>query len=225
MNAGITLHVEVLSGTNDHHIAESCFKGLARALRAAFAIDPHAAGEVPSTKARWAIRRGRENDMTTFTIHEPPPRKNEETASPVRFAFVRDGFYFWAFLLGPVGCSITGFGWYCSCIWPGPPRSRPRSGARRLRVGEVHGGIADLGAGWLRSRIGCGAGRCAAGPIAASWSHTIAKPPSIVFLIAGSAVCRPAHAPNEPPAPLPGSRAPTSDRDIIGLFPEPQTRP
>jgi imidazoleglycerol-phosphate dehydratase len=52
MNAGITLHVEVLSGTNDHHIAESCFKGLARALRAAFAIDPRAAGEVPSTKGR-----------------------------------------------------------------------------------------------------------------------------------------------------------------------------
>src|SRR5436305_1238506 len=50
MNAGITLHVEVLYGTNDHHIAESCFKGLARALRAAFTIDPRAAGEVPSTK-------------------------------------------------------------------------------------------------------------------------------------------------------------------------------
>jgi len=59
MNAGITLHVEVLSGTNDHHIAESCFKGwrgpcvrpsrsihapLARCLR---------------PRARWAIRRGR----------------------------------------------------------------------------------------------------------------------------------------------------------------------
>jgi imidazoleglycerol-phosphate dehydratase len=50
MNAGITLHVEVLYGSNDHHIAESCFKGLARALRTAFAIDPRAAGEVPSTK-------------------------------------------------------------------------------------------------------------------------------------------------------------------------------
>ena len=50
MNAGITLHVEMLYGSNDHHIAESCFKGLARALRAAFAIDPRAAGEVPSTK-------------------------------------------------------------------------------------------------------------------------------------------------------------------------------
>ena len=35
---------------NDHHIAESCFKGLARALRAAVAIDPRAADEVPSTK-------------------------------------------------------------------------------------------------------------------------------------------------------------------------------
>ena len=50
MNAGITLHVETLYGSNDHHIAESCFKGLARALRIAVAIDARTAGEVPSTK-------------------------------------------------------------------------------------------------------------------------------------------------------------------------------
>jgi imidazoleglycerol-phosphate dehydratase len=50
MNAGVTLHVETLYGGNDHHIAESCFKGLARALRAAVAVDPRAADEVPSTK-------------------------------------------------------------------------------------------------------------------------------------------------------------------------------
>ena len=50
MNAGITLHVETLYGTNDHHISESCFKGLARALRAAIAIDQRAKDEVPSTK-------------------------------------------------------------------------------------------------------------------------------------------------------------------------------
>jgi imidazoleglycerol-phosphate dehydratase len=49
-NAGITLHVETLYGANDHHIAESCFKGLARALRAAVAIDARARDEVPSTK-------------------------------------------------------------------------------------------------------------------------------------------------------------------------------
>src|SRR5712675_2257106 len=52
MNAGITLHVETLYGTNDHHISESCFKGLARALRTAVAIDPRAKDEVPSTKGQ-----------------------------------------------------------------------------------------------------------------------------------------------------------------------------
>jgi imidazoleglycerol-phosphate dehydratase len=50
MNAGITLHVETLYGANSHHIAETCFKGLARALREAVAIDPRQAGRVPSTK-------------------------------------------------------------------------------------------------------------------------------------------------------------------------------
>jgi len=50
MNAGVALHIATLYGGNDHHIAESCFKGLARALRAAVAIDPRAANEVPSTK-------------------------------------------------------------------------------------------------------------------------------------------------------------------------------
>jgi imidazoleglycerol-phosphate dehydratase len=52
MNAGVTLHVETLYGENNHHISESCFKGLARALRAAVAIDPQAANEVPSTKGQ-----------------------------------------------------------------------------------------------------------------------------------------------------------------------------
>ena len=50
MNAGITLHVETLYGENSHHIAESCFKGLARALREAVSIDPRDADRVPSTK-------------------------------------------------------------------------------------------------------------------------------------------------------------------------------
>ncbi len=50
MNAGITLHVETFYGENAHHIAESCFKGLARALRTAVAVDPREEGRVPSTK-------------------------------------------------------------------------------------------------------------------------------------------------------------------------------
>jgi imidazoleglycerol-phosphate dehydratase len=51
-NAGITLHVENLYGTNNHHIVESCYKGLARSLRDAIDIDPRKANEVPSTKGK-----------------------------------------------------------------------------------------------------------------------------------------------------------------------------
>jgi len=48
--AGITLHVENLYGINNHHMIESCYKALARALRTAIAIDPRKADSVPSTK-------------------------------------------------------------------------------------------------------------------------------------------------------------------------------
>ena len=49
-NAGITLHIETLYGDNNHHIAETCFMGLARALREALEVDPRQKGRVPSTK-------------------------------------------------------------------------------------------------------------------------------------------------------------------------------
>ncbi len=48
--AGLTLHVETLYGTNNHHMIESCFKALARALREAVEIDPRKAEDIPSTK-------------------------------------------------------------------------------------------------------------------------------------------------------------------------------
>ena len=48
--AGVTLHVDNLYGENNHHIVESCYKGLARALRQAIEIDPRKADAVPSTK-------------------------------------------------------------------------------------------------------------------------------------------------------------------------------
>ena len=50
LNGGLTLHVETLYGENNHHIVESCFKALARALRQAISIDPRKADAVPSTK-------------------------------------------------------------------------------------------------------------------------------------------------------------------------------
>ena len=49
-SAGITLHVENIYGDNSHHIIESCYKGLARALRTAVEVDPRAENIIPSTK-------------------------------------------------------------------------------------------------------------------------------------------------------------------------------
>ena len=49
-NAGVTLHIRQLAGGNSHHILEGAFKSVARSLRAAVAIDPAAADEIPSTK-------------------------------------------------------------------------------------------------------------------------------------------------------------------------------
>jgi imidazoleglycerol-phosphate dehydratase len=49
-NAGLTLHIETLYGVNNHHIAESCFKGVARAIGRAVTIDERQADRIPSTK-------------------------------------------------------------------------------------------------------------------------------------------------------------------------------
>ena len=53
-HAGITLHVENIYGANNHHVAETCFKAVARVLRAALEIDPRQADRVPSTKGTLA---------------------------------------------------------------------------------------------------------------------------------------------------------------------------
>jgi imidazoleglycerol-phosphate dehydratase len=50
LNSGMTLHVETFYGDNNHHIAESCFKALARALRDAVEIDERQKSQIPSTK-------------------------------------------------------------------------------------------------------------------------------------------------------------------------------
>jgi imidazoleglycerol-phosphate dehydratase len=54
MNGGVTLNVAQLDGANSHHIAEACFKAVARALREAVEPDPRASGAVPSTKGTLA---------------------------------------------------------------------------------------------------------------------------------------------------------------------------
>jgi imidazoleglycerol-phosphate dehydratase len=50
LNAGVTMHVETFHGDNNHHIAESCYKALAHALRQAVEVDPRQQARIPSTK-------------------------------------------------------------------------------------------------------------------------------------------------------------------------------
>ena len=101
--------------------------------------------------------------MATFTVHEPPPRKSEETASPVRFAFVRDGFHFWAFVLGPLWMLWHRL-WLELLLYRGG-RSAAGAGLRMCAARRFGGaaqfavGVADRAPGRLRGGERCGAGR------------------------------------------------------------------
>jgi hypothetical protein len=163
--------------------------------------------------------------MTTFTVHEPPPRKNEETASPVRFAFVRDGFYFWAFLLGPVWMLyhrlwlvllmyLAGTGAIQVALW-----ALGVSGLVKFIVALLIAVLVGFEAGTLRR---WSLRRWINRGIVVAYNREAAEHR---FFDRWSGSLPRARASAEPPVSPPGSRVPTSDQDIIGLFPEPQTRP
>jgi len=162
--------------------------------------------------------------MTTFTVHEPPPRKNEETTSPVRFAFVRDGFYFWAFLLGPVWMLYHRL-WLVLLMY-------------LAATAAVQAALWALGVAWLVKfavsllialLVGFEAGTLR------RWSLRRWTNRGIVVAYNREAAEHrffdrwsgnmPASAPAAPPPSRPPGHVPTSDQDIIGLFPEPQPRP
>jgi hypothetical protein len=163
--------------------------------------------------------------MTTFTVHEPPPRKNEETASPVRFAFVRDGFYFWAFLLGPVWMLyhrlwlvllmyLAGTTAIQVALW-----ALGVSGLVKFTVALLIALLVGFEAGSLRR---WSLRRWTNRGIVVAYNREAAEH-RFFDRWSGSLPADAARA--EPPVPPPGARVPTSDQDIIGLFPEPQTRP
>jgi hypothetical protein len=164
--------------------------------------------------------------MTTFTVHEPPPRKREQTAPPERYAFVRDGFYFWAFVLGPVWMLYHRlwlvFVFYMIAIagvevalW-----ALGVSALVKLIVALLIAVLVGFEAGslrrwslrrWISRGIVVGANREAA-------EHR--------FFDRWQGDGRDVRAPAEPPPPAPPpAHVPTSDQDIIGLFPQPQSRP
>lgn len=162
--------------------------------------------------------------MATFTVHEPPPRKNEETASPVRFAFVRDGFYFWAFLLGPVWMLYHRL-WLVFLMYIGFTAALQItlsalgvSGLVKFTVGLLIALLVGFEAGSLRR---WSLRRWTNRGIVVAYNREAAEHR---FFDRWSGGLPAAYAPTEPPSPPPGARVPTSEHDVIGLFPEPQAR-
>jgi hypothetical protein len=160
--------------------------------------------------------------MTTFTVHEPPPRKNEETASPVRFAFVRDGFYFWAFLLGPVWMLyhrlwlvllmyLVGTTAVHAALW-----ALGVSGLVKAVVSLLIALLVGFEAGTLRR---WSLRRWTNRGIVVAYNREAAE--HRFFDRWSGGVPRG----TESSAPRPPGHVPTSDQDIIGLFPEPHARP
>jgi len=166
--------------------------------------------------------------MTTFTVHEPPPRKSEQVTPPDRFAFVRDGFYFWAFVLGPVWMLYHRmwlvFVFYLVAI-AGIEAGMWALGvsiAVKFVVGVLIALLVGFEAGTLRR-----------------WSLRRWNDRGIVVAYNREAAehrffdrwqgreggsyeaTMPPTSPEPPPIP---PHVPTSDHDIIGLFPQPQSR-
>jgi hypothetical protein len=162
--------------------------------------------------------------MTVFTVHQPSPRKNEEAAPPERFTFVRDGFYVWAFLLGPlwmlwhrlwlvlviylVGTAAIQVALWALGVW----------GAVKFAVGILIGILIGCEAGTLRrwslrrrwTNVGLVVApnqETAERRFFESWSADAASPPPAAAV---------------PPRSM---RMPEPAPDVIGLFPEPQSRP
>lgn len=162
--------------------------------------------------------------MTTFTVHEPLPRKREEVAPPERFAFVRDGFYFWAFVLGPVWMLyhqlwlvfvmyIVGIAALQTVLW-----ALAASALVKFTVSLLIALLVGFEAGSLRRwslRRWINRGIVVA--------HNREAAEHRFFDRWGNQA--PMSASAEPPPPPPPAHVPTSDQDIIGLFPQPQSRP
>ena len=167
--------------------------------------------------------------MTTFTVHEPPPRKKETAASPDRFAFVRDGFYVWAFLLGPLWMFwhrmwlvlvlyLVATAGLQAALW-----ALGVAGAVKFVVGLLIALLVGFEAGSLRRftlRRWIDHG-IVVGPTREAAEHRFfdrwdGEPTDVAPMELPSSA---------PPAPPSSTRAPASEQDVIGLFPEPQARP
>jgi hypothetical protein len=163
--------------------------------------------------------------MPTYTVHEPPPRKGEATSSPDRFVFVRDGFYFWAFVLPPLWLLLHRL-WLALTIYVGLTAllgvglwlvgvSSTAQFLASVLIALLIGFEAATIWRWTLGRRGCKTLGFVIGENAelaerhfyAAWAKR-AEPPA-------------SFTPPEPQYATPVRRGPPSPTDVIGLFPEP----
>jgi hypothetical protein len=163
--------------------------------------------------------------MTVFTVHEPKPRRNESVAAPERFVFVRDGFYFWAFLLGPLWMLWHRL-WLVLLIYLVLTTAvqvglwaLALSGAVKFAVGFLIALLVGFEAASLRR-----------------WTLTRRRWRNVGLVVGrnleaaerrffDSWVAGRAKSPLQSPPPPADTPVSASEPGVIGLFPEPQSRP
>ena len=162
--------------------------------------------------------------MTVFTVHQPLPRKTEDVAPPERFAFVRDGFYLWAFLLGPLWMFWNGL-WLVLVIYlVGTVAIQAALWAIGVSA-AVKFAVALL----IAILVGCEAGSLRRWSLRRRWTNVgLVVAPSQETAERRFFESWSADAASPPPAAGPAlqsTRMPEPSPDVIGLFPEPQARP
>jgi hypothetical protein len=162
--------------------------------------------------------------MPVYTVHEPPPRRGMSESDPARIAFVRDGFSFWAFLLGPIWMLwhrlwlvLIGYLVSMAALQVGVAKLGATGGARAL-VGLLVAILVGLEAATLRRWTLRRGGWKNLGVVVADDSDLAERRFFDAWL--GSTTAAP------PPVPGPSPARPASDGrgDVIGLFPQPGAR-
>jgi hypothetical protein len=176
--------------------------------------------------------------MTVYTVHEPPPRKRETFTAPERFVFVRDGFHFWAFVLGPLWMLRHRL-WLVLVIYLVVVVAIEVA----LHLLGVSGGVKFVVGFLIQLLVGFEAASLR------RWTYARRRWGNLGIVVArnleeaerrffdrwtgapetsaSSPSPTPPPSPSPAPVPLtpPTMRIPPASPDVIGLFPEPQSRP
>ena len=160
--------------------------------------------------------------MPVFTVHQPPPRKPEQAAPPERFVFVRDGFYFWAFLFGGLWM-IWHRMWLVLLLYV----IGAGGFVLALRAAGLPDGVIVAVAVLIALLVGFEAATLRRWSLRRWTARGLVVAPNLEeaerrFFVAWAEHVPPAPSPSVPHSPP--SAPPAADSGVIGLFPEPQPR-